>query len=166
MGMVDTPERSSGKKKKGAFGGRAKRRVGIHIDMTPMVDIAFLLLIFFMVTTVFRTPQALEINLPPDKESKIDIAASKVVTIRILADDRLYWRRGIEGAFVRTDVQHLADVLKPFKGQSEMIISVKLDRETKFDNMVQSLDALHTAKLGKFSINPLLPEEKKEVEAL
>ena len=63
-------------------------------------------------------------------------------------------------------VLHLADVLKPFEGQAEMIISVKLDRDTKFDNMVQALDALHTAKLGKFSINPLLPEEKKEVEAL
>ena len=133
MGMVDTPDRGS-KKKKGAFGGRKKRRVGIRIDMTPMVDIAFLLLIFF--------------------------------TIRILADDRLYWRRGITDAFVRSDVAHLADVLKPFEGQSEMVISVKLDRDTKFDNMVQSLDALHTAKLGKFSINPLLPEEKKEVEAL
>ncbi len=166
MGMVDTPDRGSGKKKKGAFGGHKKRRVGIRIDMTPMVDIAFLLLIFFMVTTVFRTPQALEINLPPDKESKVEIAASKVVTIRILADDRLYWRRGLDGPFARTDVLHLADVLKPFEGQAEMIISVKLDRDTKFDNMVQALDALHTAKLGKFSINPLLPEEKKEVEAL
>jgi biopolymer transport protein ExbD len=166
MGMVDTPDRGSGKKKKGAFGGHKKRRVGIRIDMTPMVDIAFLLLIFFMVTTVFRTPQALEINLPPDQEVEIKIGASKVVTIRILADDRLYWRRGITDAFVRSDVQHLADVLKPFEGQSEMVISVKLDRDTKFDNMVQSLDALHTAKLGKFSINPLLPEEKKEVEAL
>lgn len=164
MGMVDTPDRGS-KKKKGAFGGRKKRRVGIRIDMTPMVDIAFLLLIFFMVTTVFRTPQALEINLPPDQDAKIDIAASKVITIRILADDRLYWRRGITDAFVRSDVAHLADVLKPFEG-SDMIISVKLDRDTKFDNMVQSLDALHTAKLGKFSINPMLPEEKKEVEAL
>lgn len=166
MGMVDTPDRGS-KKKKGAFGGRKKsRRVGIRIDMTPMVDIAFLLLIFFMVTTVFRTPQALEINLPPDQDAKVDIAASKVVTIRILADDRLYWRRGITDPFVRSSVANLADVLKPFEGQSEMVISVKLDRDTKFDNMVQSLDALHTAKLGKFSINPLLPEEKKEVEAL
>ena len=57
MGAVDTPQpRSSGKKGKGHH--RPKRRVGVRVDMTPMVDVAFLLLIFFMVTTVFRTPQA------------------------------------------------------------------------------------------------------------
>ena len=61
MGAVDTPQPS---------GGKGKRRVGIRIDMTPLVDVAFLLLIFFMVTTVFRTPQALEINLPPDPNAK------------------------------------------------------------------------------------------------
>ena len=39
-----------------------KSRIRVRIDMTPMVDVAFLLLIFFMVTTVFRQPQALEMN--------------------------------------------------------------------------------------------------------
>ena len=53
MGAVDAPQPRAGKKKGGK---KAKRRVGIRIDMTPMVDVAFLLLIFFMVTTVFRTP--------------------------------------------------------------------------------------------------------------
>ena len=62
MGAVDTPDRRSSGKKKGLNTRRPKRRVGVRIDMTPMVDVAFLLLIFFMVTTVFRTPQALEIN--------------------------------------------------------------------------------------------------------
>src|SRR5258708_13138006 len=85
MGAVDTPQRTS-KAKKGKGVHRPKRRVGIRIDMTPMVDVAFLLLIFFMVTTVFRTPQALEINLPPDKEAKVNVAQSKVLSIRVLPD--------------------------------------------------------------------------------
>ena len=61
MGAVDAPE----SKKSGGAGPSWKRpRVTIRIDMTPMVDIAFLLLIFFMVTTVFRLPQAMEMVLP------------------------------------------------------------------------------------------------------
>ena len=50
---------------KGAKKGlrRPKRRIAIRIDMTPMVDIAFLLLIFYMVTTVFSMPQAMEIKI-------------------------------------------------------------------------------------------------------
>src|SRR2546425_13336986 len=95
MGAVDTPERKAGKSKAKGF-RRKKRRVGIRIDMTPMVDVAFLLLIFFMVTTVFRTPQALEINLPPKEDVKVDVAKSKVLEVRVLNDGRSYWRNADE----------------------------------------------------------------------
>ena len=164
MGAVDTPERRSSGKKKGFSVGRKKRRVGIRIDMTPMVDVAFLLLIFFMVTTVFRTPKALEINLPP-KDIKQDVASSKTVTIRILSDGRLYWRAA-DQPFTRSDVPHVRDVLAPFAGQTEKIIIVKVDREADFENMVNMLDELHAAKLTRFSINPLEDKEKAEVEKL
>src|SRR5262244_1861868 len=110
MGAVDTPERKSGKKKGGLSGRRPKRRVGIRIDMTPMVDVAFLLLIFFMVTTVFRTPKALEINLPP-KDLNVQVPCSKTMTLRILADGRLYWKRGCpENAWNRSSVGQVRDV--------------------------------------------------------
>src|SRR3989442_6047052 len=112
MGAVDTPQRErGGKKRKGAH--RTKRRVGIRIDMTPMVDVAFLLLIFFMVTTVFRTPQALEINLPPDETVKIEVKESNVLRVFVLPDDRVYWKRGSKAVpWARTNVQWLTDVFK------------------------------------------------------
>ncbi|HKQ20281.1 MAG TPA: biopolymer transporter ExbD, partial [Candidatus Eisenbacteria bacterium] len=84
MGAVDTPESKPGKKK-GGLRKRAPKRLGVKIDMTPMVDVAFLLLIFFMCTTVFRKPQALEINLPPDPKAKVEIAQSNVMTLRVIA---------------------------------------------------------------------------------
>lgn len=166
MGAVDTPERSSGKKGKGLSGRKPKRRVGIKMDMTPMVDVAFLLLIFFMVTTVFRTPKALEINLPP-KDAKVDVAESKTMTLRVLADGRLYWKRGAAtNPWVRSSVGELKSVLAPYQGQNELIVVVKIDREAEFENMVNALDELHAAKLSRFSINPLEDKEKAEVEAL
>lgn len=69
-------ERQAKSKKKGIR--RPKRRIAIRIDMTPMVDIAFLLLIFYMVTTVFAMPQAMEINLPPKHEEEEDQGRQKV----------------------------------------------------------------------------------------
>lgn len=166
MGAVDTPERSSGKKGKGLSGRRPKRRVGIKMDMTPMVDVAFLLLIFFMVTTVFRTPKALEINLPP-KDAKVDVAESKTLTMRVLADGRLYWKRGAAtNPWVRSSMGEMKSVLAPYNGQNELIVVVKIDREAEFENMVNALDELHAAKLSRFSINPLEDKEKAEVEAL
>jgi len=72
---------------------RPKRRVAIRIDMTPMVDIAFLLLIFYMVSTVFAMPQAMEINLPPEdtKDQQIEVKESNLLTIRVDNDSRYWW---------------------------------------------------------------------------
>jgi biopolymer transport protein ExbD len=164
MGAVDTPQPSRSKKKGGGF-HRPKRRIGIRIDMTPMVDIAFLLLIFFMVTTVFRTPQALEINLPPDENVKIEVAQSKVLTLRVLEADRVYWRRG-EDPWARTDLAGLENVFKPLAGNKELVVLIQIDREAKFRNMVEVIDELDVAQLTRFSLTTLEPDMKKEVEAL
>ncbi len=77
---------------------RPKRRIAIRIDMTPMVDIAFLLLIFYMVSTVFAMPQAMEINLPP-KDTTVDtteVKASNLLTVRVDGEGRFWWNIGIE----------------------------------------------------------------------
>jgi biopolymer transport protein ExbD len=165
MGAVDTPQRESKGKKKGGGVHRPKRRVGVRIDMTPMVDVAFLLLIFFMVTTVFRTPQALEINLPPDENVKIEIAESKVLSVRVLPDDRTYWKRGTD-PWARTDINGLTSVFKNYRGNKDLVVVIKIDRDAKFNNMVNIIDELDLASLTRFSLGTLTPEEKKEVEAL
>jgi biopolymer transport protein ExbD len=164
MGAVDTPQREHKKKGAKSF-RRPKRRVGVRIDMTPMVDVAFLLLIFFMVTTVFRTPQALEINLPPDENVKIEVAESKVLSVRVLPDQRVYWKRGTD-PWARTDVPGLRAVFKNFSGNSELVVVIKIDRESKFSNMVDIIDNLDLAHLSRFSLGTLTDEEKKEVANL
>lgn len=71
---------------------RPKRRIAIRIDMTPMVDIAFLLLIFYMVSTVFSMPQAMEINLPkPDETEEVDVKESDLLTIHVDGESRYWW---------------------------------------------------------------------------
>jgi biopolymer transport protein ExbD len=83
------------KQGKGKGGRRPKRRMDIRIDMTPMVDIVMLLLIFYMVTTVFSMPQAMEINLPPSEETEtVPVKESRLLTIRIDGDDRFFWNIG------------------------------------------------------------------------
>ncbi len=83
-------ERSKPTKGKGLR--RPKRRIAILLDMTPMVDIAFLLLIFYMVTTVFAMPQAMEINLPPAEDDKeVEIKESNLITIRVDGEGRFWW---------------------------------------------------------------------------
>jgi biopolymer transport protein ExbD len=161
MGAVDAPQPRAQKGKKGK---KAKRRVGIRIDMTPMVDVAFLLLIFFMVTTVFRTPQALEINLPPDDNSTAQVAISKVLEVRVLPD-RAYWRNS-DDPWARSDVDQLTTVFDRFKNDASKIVIVRVDREAKFNAMVHIIDELDLAKLTRFSLQTLQEKERKEVETL
>jgi biopolymer transport protein ExbD len=172
MGAVDTPE-GGVKHKKGGMRRRAPKRIGVKIDMTPMVDVAFLLLIFFMCTTVFRKPQALEINLPPDPNAKVEIAESNVLTLRVIAPAdstqdavRTFWSIG------KTPYQEskFEDLVKIFaaegKRNSKLVVLVKIDRDTRYKYMVNIIDQLQFAELNRFSLAPLTGAEEREVETL
>jgi biopolymer transport protein ExbD len=84
-----------GGKKKGKK--RAKKH-GTHIDMTPMVDLACLLLTFFMLTTAFSKPKVMEIVLPErqkDKKNQTEISKGRVLNIILTSDDKIFWYNGL-----------------------------------------------------------------------
>ncbi|HWQ26125.1 MAG TPA: biopolymer transporter ExbD [Chlorobaculum sp.] len=62
------------------------KRVGFRLDMTPMVDVAFLLLTFFMLTTKFRPPEAVKIDLP-SSHSNMKLPESDVLTVTVSKDN-------------------------------------------------------------------------------
>jgi biopolymer transport protein ExbD len=68
---------------------KAKRRVGIRIDMTPMVDIAFLLLIFYMATTQFKPPEQKSVILPTSTSQR-DLPTKNFITITVTKEDSVY----------------------------------------------------------------------------
>jgi biopolymer transport protein ExbD len=156
MGGLDSGEEKPQPKK--TVGLRhPRRRTGIRIDMTPMVDIAFLLLIFFMVTTVFRAPQAMEVNRPP-KDAKVEIAESN--------DERIFWK------FTDEPLTQIAkkDLERFFKEQStrndKLTILIKLHREAKYETMVDLMDELEYAKMTRFSLIPMSEEDVEEVSEM
>jgi len=67
---------------------KKKRRIGISIDMTPMVDVAFLLLIFFMFTTQFKPPDNDKIKLPDDNYEYDADEQGIIILVVQLADRR------------------------------------------------------------------------------
>lgn len=173
MGAVDSPEGGVPKRKKGGLRKRSPKRIGIKIDMTPMVDVAFLLLIFFMCTTVFRKPQALEINLPPDPEAKVEIAESNVLTLRVVAPAdstqdavRAFWAVG-KTPSQEAKIDELDKIFAAEgKRNSKLVVLVKIDRNTRYKYMVSIIDQLQFAELNRFSLAPLTPDDRKEVAAL
>jgi biopolymer transport protein ExbD len=68
---------------------KKKRRVGVLLDMTPMVDIAILLLIFYMVTTQFKPPQTREVVLPVS-HSQIELPDKDIINITVTDLDSVF----------------------------------------------------------------------------
>jgi biopolymer transport protein ExbD len=68
---------------------KGKRRIGVAIDMTPMVDIAFLLLIFYMTTTQFKPPEKQQVTLPTSA-SQYKVPAADIINITVNKDDQIF----------------------------------------------------------------------------
>ena len=137
---------------------KKKRRIGISIDMTPMVDVAFLLLIFFMCTTQFKPPEKDKITLPEsNSESKspesdiITIAVTKIPSVRVN-----YRQRGEEvsrempAEAVATD---MATVLSNARAANPMArIIVKMDKDAPYGIMADMMQGLQDAKAPRFNV--------------
>ena len=155
--VEERPKPQAGKKGK-------KHRVGIRIDMTPMVDVAFLLLIFFMVTTVFRLPLAMEVNLPP-KDVPIKVKESEVTTLYIDKDNSMYYRDGT-WPIAPVSWSELPMVLQGTIGlNKEAIILAKINRKAKYDNMVNMMDLFGDLHIERFSVVPMTDDDERFLES-
>jgi len=122
---------------------RPKRRIGIRIDMTPMVDIAFLLLIFYMVTTVFSMPQAMEINLPPsDQKEELKIKESNVLTIHVDESNRFYWNIGRDLPVALRPDSLRAMLVKENQANASLNTLIIIHQKARYHTMVDILDEI------------------------
>ncbi|MFQ6031667.1 MAG: ExbD/TolR family protein [Candidatus Zixiibacteriota bacterium] len=152
MAAVDTGDIQA-RERKGKGLKRPKRRIGIRIDMTPMVDIAFLLLIFYMVTTVFSMPQAMEVNLPPT-QNPIPVAESRLLTLRIDADGNLYWNIAREAPQPIPFDSLRGLLLERNKNQPKLVTLVKIQKEAKYFKMVDVIDEIQLVEKQLKEVNP------------
>jgi biopolymer transport protein ExbD len=140
-----------------------KKRAGVRVDMTPMVDVALLLLTFFMLTTVFNKPQTMELNLPPDDNVQVEVAASTLLTVRVLPDMKIYWNMGNEPTALKlVTFKELRPLLvEKARGIPKLITLVQIDRDAKYNDMVDIIDELNLANITRFSIAPIKEADKK-----
>lgn len=152
-----------GQKRQRKFSKRKpKKRVSINLDMTPLVDIAFLLLTFFMLTTVFRLPQTLEINLPP-KDVDIKVGESNLLTLRVDENMQMYWNVGFEVP-QKIKWEEMNKFLKNKKAENPRFnVLIKIDKKAKYHMMIDIIDELRITGLDRYALTPITDIDKKEM---
>lgn len=145
-GGLQMPERQ----KRGDTGRRKKRkRVGFHLDMTPLVDITFLLLTFFMFTTTMASPQVMEMTIPPEREEGVDVEASRLLSIYIRYDNELFFNMGVDDPepMELKDVKPLSVRKNLEEGlRNRLIIVLKISEDADYGRVVSVLDELNLAE--------------------
>jgi biopolymer transport protein ExbD len=141
------------------------RRINIAIDMTPMVDVAFLLLIFFMCTTQFKPPEKDKISLP-DSNSNAKSPEAKIITIAVTAPKpennnvsvvRVTWHQGKQEVdrvlgpdAVRTDLGRTLSTARAADPAARVL--VKMDKDASFGVMSDMMSAFQEANATRFNV--------------
>jgi len=163
MAEIQTVDRQKAESPEDPGLGRRKKRIGIRIDMTPMVDIAFLLLIFFMVTTVFRRPLAMEVNLP-ESGATVMVPESNVMTLYVNAEEQLFYKLG-KGELSSVAWEDLDPLFRQSLEQNPaLIVLVKISRAARYERMVDMMDTLDDAHMERFSLVPMAPGDAEILE--
>lgn len=178
MAELDTSSGGGGKHK----GKKRGKKLSTRIDMTPMVDLAFLLVTFFMLATTLSKPSIMPLMLP--KEEKPDpntppnqVADSKAFTIILGKDNKIYYYRGgftkdkkptIEtttyGAdkFRKIMLQKKAeitnDVVASLKRQDPVVIIKPTDKSV-FRNFVDMMDEMRVCEIKRYVKVEMQPED-------
>ncbi|MEX1275544.1 MAG: biopolymer transporter ExbD [Bacteroidota bacterium] len=139
---------------------KRKRRAAVRIDMTPLVDVGFQLITFFMLTTTFSLPQVMEINLPPS-ESKGEITEASLLLLRVTEGGSIYWNFGTDPPRLIAWEELRGFLTERSLANPNMITLIKVDRKSKYSSMVRMIDELNLTKVNRFSIAPLLEQDLK-----
>ncbi|GAA4307315.1 biopolymer transporter ExbD [Nibribacter koreensis] len=151
----------------GEEGGKKRaKKMSTRIDMTPMVDLGFLLLTFFVMTTTLAKPQTMEINMPvkpKDDADRNELKASNAFTILIGDNDKVYYYKGLNNG---TDPVDLIEsdwskngirkaVLESTQANPNLVVLIKPDETSTYKNVVDVLDEMTITSTKKYAIVPM-----------
>jgi len=125
---------------------QGKRRSDLLVDLTPMIDVVFLMLIFFMVSTSFTANNSIKLDLP---ESKAQAANKDIeqVTISVDAQGQLFVQdEPVPDGGLRKRILNVT------KGDPNMRVVLRADAEAKHKRVVYVLDTVRELGMGKVGI--------------
>ncbi len=189
--MAEMQTADSGARKKG--GKVRSKKMSTRVDLTPMVDLAFLLITFFMLTTTLAKPTIMPVVMPEkdvDKEDLQETKESQVLTLILGADDKVYYYEGITDAKLdSTDYSAeglravILDKKRRVKEQwgdreqedknnpggekkisSKLNVIIKPTEESRYKNIVDAFDEMKITNVALYVLLDISEQEKEFIK--
>gem|GEM_PF-1383132 len=137
---------------------KIKDSAEVHLNLTPLVDVVLLLLLFFMVTTQFTIFPGLKMLLPPvDAESRVRVLASERLELSVTAGGDIFFENqptalsGLSGLLDRAGA-----------AGDEVVVVISADREVAYGRIVRVMDTLRAAGFNRVVLAAIPQKEDKD----
>ena len=171
--MAELDTSGGGHKKKGP-GVKKGKKLSTRVDLTPMVDLGFLLITFFIFTTTMSQPTAMKLYLPDDKvkpEDQNKAKESGVLTILLGADNHVYYYEGqlkpdgsnflsasyngensIRDVIMKKKADVRSRATDPTNPEKDLVIVIKPSVESTYKNVIDILDEMAINVVKKYAL--------------
>lgn len=160
-----------GHKKKGP-GVKKSKKQSTRVDLTPMVDLGFLLITFFIFTTTMSQPTAMKLNLPKDVEKPEDqnkLKESAAFTVMPSKSNMVYYYEGLDPSKLQqTTFKQIRDIILDKKRRTDpkdFMVIIKPTKDATYKNAVDILDEMKIDDVKRYALVGISPDEYKFVEA-
>ena len=121
-----------------------------EIDLTPMLDVVFIMLIFFIVTASFIKEKSIGVNVPEDNEAqKTETNDNQNILVQVDSSDNIY----IDGR--RVDVRAVRSLIaQKFAENPEAAVIVRMHEQSRAENYISIADAAREVKIYNVSLVP------------
>lgn len=164
-------------------GVRRSKKHSTRVDLTPMVDLGFLLITFFIFTTSMSSPKQMKLVMPDDKDvdRPTNVGESTALTIIPLKDDKIFYYHGELTKALQTNnfgitnysltdglgqiVRNKQLALDKMGNRKDLMLMVKPTPESNYQHLVNVLDEVLINDVKHYAIMDITPEEKAAAEA-
>lgn len=155
--MAEVEEKdNSGKKGPGV---KKAKKAAMHVDMTPMVDLGFLLITFFIFSTTMSQPTSMNLNMPKDtKDQNQDtkVKESGSLTLMLGKGNVVYYYYGNDLLHLQTTTyKGMRNIILDKKSKTppeDLFVIIKPDKDASYKNVVDALDEMNIDDISRYAM--------------
>ena len=167
--MAEMDTSSGGGHKKGP-GVKKSKKLSTRVDLTPMVDLGFLLITFFIFTTTMSQPTAMKMFLPKDvdkPEEQNKLKESAALTVMPSKNDVVFYYEGLDpsklqvSTFTKNAIRDIILDKKRRTDPKDFMVIIKPTKDATYKNTVNILDEMKIDDVKRFALVDISPDEYK-----